>query len=261
MSDQAASAGAFRAMHVPGEPVVLVNVWDAASARVVAATPGARAIATASWSVSEALGYRDGGNLPLDAVLANALTIVAATDLPVTVDFEKGYATSPDDVARSVTALLQTGAIGLNIEDSVGSEDGALFDIAAQAARIRAVRAAGDAAGVPIVINARTDVMVGGGSLDDAIARGRAYLEAGADCIFVIGQAATDNAALVDALGKVSVMGYPGSPAIGDLASMGVCRISMGPGTMGAAYAALHDLAASLLAGADFPDAMGYRLG
>jgi 2-methylisocitrate lyase-like PEP mutase family enzyme len=261
MPSQVDKANALRALHRPGQPLILVNVWDAAGAKVVAAQSGIAAIATASWSVSEANGYRDGGQLPLDKALEVARTVVSATDLPVTVDFEKGYADSPDQVKANVLRLIGTGAVGLNIEDSIGSEDGALWSIEDQVARVAAVRAAGEESGVPLVINARTDVLIGGGSVDDAIERGRAYLAAGADCIFVIGQAGSDNATLVEGIGgPVSVMGGFGSPSIAELAAAGVSRVSLGPGSMGVAYAALRQLTRDLLGGAPFPEDLGYRL-
>jgi 2-methylisocitrate lyase-like PEP mutase family enzyme len=261
MPTQVEKANALRSFHRPGSPLILVNVWDAAGAKVVSAQPGVEAIATASWSVSEANGYRDGGELPLAKALAAAETVVKATDLPVTVDFEKGYADGPDGVKANVLALIATGAVGLNIEDSKPGSDTELWSVEDQAARVRAVRAASDEAGIPLVINARTDVMLGGGSVDDAIERGRAYLAAGADCIFVIGQKGEDNRALVEGIGPVSVMGYPGSPAIGELAAAGVSRVSIGPGSMGVAYSALRQLTTDLLSGAPFPDELGYRLG
>ena len=262
MPSQIEKANALRSFHRPGNPLILVNVWDAAGAKVVSSQAGVEAIATASWSVSEAQGYRDGGDLPLARALDVARTVVGTTDLPVTVDFEKGYADSPGDVKANVLALIETGAVGLNLEDSLPDSDTDLWSLEDQVARVRAIRAAADESGIPLVINARTDVLLGGAPLADAFERGRAYLAAGADCIFVIGQKGDDNRALVDGIGgHVSVMGYPGSPAIPELATAGVSRVSIGPGSMGVAYSALRQLTIDLVSGAAFPAGLGYRLG
>lgn len=261
MSGQVDKAVALRSFHRPGNPLILVNVWDAAGTKVVSGQPGVEAIATASWSVSEANGFRDGGDLPLAIALDVARIVVGATELPVTVDFEKGYADSPADVRANVLALIATGAVGLNLEDSRPGSDTDLWSLEDQVERVRAIRAAADESGIPLVINARTDILLGGGSVADAIERGRAYLAAGADCIFVIGQKGDDNRALVDGIGgHVSVMGYPGSPAIPELATAGVSRVSIGPGSMGVAYAALRQLTHDLLSGSAFPAELGYRL-
>ncbi|MBA3274850.1 MAG: isocitrate lyase/phosphoenolpyruvate mutase family protein [Chloroflexia bacterium] len=255
-----ARANAFREMHQPGEPIVLVNVWDVASAKVVAAQPGTRALATASWSVSAAAGYEDGEGLPLDVALLAARRIVASTDLPVTVDFEKGYATSSDGVRENTSRLIETGAIGLNIEDSVGSEDGALWSLADAAGRVAAVRAAADRAGVPLVINARTDILVGGGSIAGAIERGNAYLASGADCVFVLGVSGESLPQVVNGIdGPVSVMAGATSPTIAEFAAAGVARVSFGPGSMGVAYAALARLAQEVHGGKPNSADLAYR--
>ena len=153
---QTQKAKAFLALHTNGDPVVLYNVWDAGSAKAVAEA-GAKAIATGSWSAAASQGYEDGQNMPLDVALGAVARIVRSTDLPVTVDFEGGFATHPDDVARNVASLLQIGAIGLNFEDQIVGGEG-LYDKSTQAARIAAVRLAADHADVPAVINARTDL-------------------------------------------------------------------------------------------------------
>lgn len=128
-------AGAFRAMHQPGNPIVLINVWDVASARVVADKDGAQAIATASWSICAANGFADGGDLPLEVALAAARRIGEAAKLPVTVDFEKGYADSAAGVRENTLRLIETGAIGLNLEGSSGADDGELWSVGEAAAR------------------------------------------------------------------------------------------------------------------------------
>jgi 2-methylisocitrate lyase-like PEP mutase family enzyme len=263
LNDATAKADALRALHVPGDPVVLVNTWDVASARVVAAQAATKTIATASWSVSAALGYDDGEGMPVELALDAAARIVRAVDVPVTVDFEKGYASDLSTLGENVRRLIETGAVGLNIEDSLAAEDGALWSVNDAAARIATVRDAASRAGVPLVINARTDTLIGGGdAADGAIARGRAYLEAGADCIFVLGaRGALLREVLTGIPGPVSVLVGAGDPSIRELAAAGVARISFGPGPMGVAYSALRDLVSQLADGTPPPDGLSYRLG
>jgi 2-methylisocitrate lyase-like PEP mutase family enzyme len=242
--------------------VVLVNVWDVASARVVAAHPSTKALATASWSVSAALGYADGGAMPVDVALAATARIVRATVLPVSVDFEKGYADSLEQPKANIELLIETGAVGLNIEDSIGDDDGECWSIEVAAARVAAVRDAAEGRGVPIVINARTDVLAGGGSVDEAIERGRAYLEAGADCVFVLGGIGPHLGEIVAGIpGPVSVLAGAGSPSVAELAAMGVARVSVGPGSMGVAYSALAAMLDGASANEAWPTSMSYRPG
>jgi 2-methylisocitrate lyase-like PEP mutase family enzyme len=248
----------LRSLHRPGDPLVLVNVWDAASARVVAGTPGVRAIATASWAISAALGAPDGEGLSRDAMLAAVARIVAAVDLPVSADLERGYGLSPDEVAVTLAEAIRAGAVGANIEDS--QPDGSLRNVGEQEARLRAARAAAQDVGVPVVLNARTDTVLLGGSLEEAIDRGRGYLAAGADCIFVPGvQARADVESLVSGLGMVSVLATPAHPPLRELAAAGVCRVSVGPGAMGVAYAALARAAEQLMSGGTYPPDLSYR--
>jgi 2-methylisocitrate lyase-like PEP mutase family enzyme len=258
----ATMAHAFRALHQPGNPVILVNVWDVASARVVAAQPGVQALATASWSVSAAAGFEDGGAMPLDVALEAARRIVAATTLPVSVDFEKGYAATADGVYANAARLVETGAVGLNLEDSKGAEDRGLWSVAEAAERVAAVRRAADEIGNPLVINARTDTLVAGGTVAEAIARGRAYLDAGADCIFVLAAIGPHLEEIVAGIpGPVSVLAGAGAPSIRDLAAAGVARVSFGPGPMGVAYAALARLVADIAAGNPGAADLAYRPG
>ena len=255
-ADQVTKANLFRALHKPGTPVVLINVWDVASARVVAAQPATQAVATASWSVSAATGYEDGGGLPIDVALVGARRIVAATELPVSVDFEKGYAATIRELHANTLRLVETGAIGLNIEDSIGSEEGDLWSLTDAAARIGAVRAAAQESGVPLVINARTDILAA------AIERGNAYLAAGADCIFVLGVPDDALKEIVDGIGgPVSVLAGANSPPISSLAVAGVARVSFGPGPMGVAYAALSRLAHDVFNGQAFAPDLAFRPG
>ncbi len=237
---------AFQALHVKGDPLVLWNIWDAGSAKAVA-DAGAKAIATGSWSVAAAQGFADGQALPMPDALRVAEQVVSAVDLPVSVDFEGGYAVAPDEVAANVARLIATGAVGLNLEDRVVGGAG-LHDVAAQADRIAAVRAAADAAGVPMFINARTDVFFSGSEappedlLDQVLERATAYAQAGADGLFVpgLGDLAliariTDEQSL-----PVNIMRLGDGMEIAALAEAGVARVSHGPGPYMAAMKTLE---------------------
>src|SRR5476651_1332522 len=149
MTTQSEKAELLRSLHVPGDPLIVTNVWDAVTARIVAGVPGVTAIASASHSVSYAHGVPDGEGLTLDQALAVAREIVDAVDLPVSIDFEKGYAQDADGVGANVGRLIATGAVGLNLEDS--ADGSSLFPIDVAATRVAAARAAADSTGVPLV--------------------------------------------------------------------------------------------------------------
>ncbi|WP_323776473.1 isocitrate lyase/phosphoenolpyruvate mutase family protein [Leisingera sp.] len=181
-------AAAFAALHQPGNPVVLYNIWDAGSAKAIAGA-GAAALATGSHPVAAAQGFADGEQIPLEFVLGNAERIIAATGLPVTIDFEGGYARAPEQLTANVKRLAETGAVGLNFEDQVVGGDG-FYSIEEQARRVAAVRAAS----ADIFVNARTDLFLKekdaskhAGLLSEALERGAAYAEAGASGFFVPG--------------------------------------------------------------------------
>jgi 2-methylisocitrate lyase-like PEP mutase family enzyme len=234
-AQQHLKAETFRSLHVSGKPLVLFNIWDAGSAKAVAAT-GARAIATGSWSVAAANGFPDGEGLPLDLAIDNLARITAATDLPVTVDLESGYGETADEVARCVLRAIKAGAIGCNLEDSFPN-DGSLRDMRDQAARIAGVRKAADSAGLPLFINARTDVFFQKAAAQDdavvraALDRGQAYARAGADGLFIPGVV---DPALIERLVAgsplpVNVMVQQGMPPLARLSELGVARVSHGP--------------------------------
>lgn len=244
-------AAELRRLHDAPEPLILVNVWDVASARVVAALPGCAAVATASYAIADAFGYPDGEQIPVDLMIDMIGRIAAAVDLPVTADIEAGYGDPDTTVRRAIGA----GAVGGNLEDAMGPMDESVRAVEA------AVRA-GEAEGVPFVLNARTDVYFAPGErspdeiVTEAIRRGRAFLDAGADCIFVPGQFDIETAArLVDGIGtrKVSVMGLAGGIAPAQFGEVGVARVSFGPGPMRVALDALADVGADLLAGNGLP--------
>lgn len=247
----AARARELRRLHEAPELLVLPNVWDAASAATVAALPGCRALATASWAIAAARGLPDDGAIGAAAMIETIAWIARAVDLPVSADLEAGYG----DAGATVAAALEAGAVGCNLEDGMG-------DPAAHAERIAAARAAGEAAGVPVVINARTDVFLGDApDLGEAVARGRMYLEAGADCVFAIGAREPDDLrALAEGFGgRLSVLAGPGFPPPAELAALGVTRVTFGPGMLGAALAGLERAAAAVLALEPVPGDFAFR--
>jgi 2-methylisocitrate lyase-like PEP mutase family enzyme len=255
MSTQREKAEELRRLHAAPEPLVLVNAWDAVSAQVVASA-GAHAIATASWSIAAARGYKDGENIPLELMLDGVAIVARAVDLPVTADLERGYG----DAGATITQAIEAGAVGCNLEDNDGADG--LVPIEAHVAAVQAARAAGEQAGVPLVINARTDVYLRGDKdLDHAVERARAYLGAGADCAFIPGvkDIPTLEALVRGVRGPISILAGPGSPPLAEIARMGIARVSYGPGPLGAAMAALKRTAETLFAGGEPPADLGFR--
>jgi 2-methylisocitrate lyase-like PEP mutase family enzyme len=249
-------AAAFRQLHSL-RPLVLPNAWDAASARVIEQA-GAKAIATSSAGVSWALGRRDGQGLGRDAMIRVVRSIVEAVEVPVTADVEGGYGTgSAEDIAATVRAVIDAGAVGVNLEDSPGSGGEVLLAPEAHADRLRAAREAADAAGAAggdLVINARTDVylfQVGAPEtrFAEAVRRSNLYRAAGADCLFVPGAIDPETvAALVREIdGPVNILAWPGAPTIQELGQLGVARVSLGAGVARAALAATRQIAKEVL--------------
>ncbi|MFC4021947.1 isocitrate lyase/phosphoenolpyruvate mutase family protein [Micromonospora sp. GCM10011542] len=231
-------ADLFRSLHTPGSPLVLVNAWDAASARIVAAA-GARAVATTSAGVAWSLGAPDGDALDRGAAVDLIRRLVAAVALPVTADIESGFGATPAEVGDTVRAVLAAGAVGVNVEDAHHDGGSPLRAVDDQCARLAAVRAAAESAGVPLFINARVDTfLLAGGDLDETVARASAYLSAGADGVFVPG--VVDPATirkLVDAIpAPLNVLAGPGAPPVPELARLGVARVSLGSSVAEAAY-------------------------
>ena len=223
----------FAALHVPGNPFVLFNVWDAGSALAVAKS-GSKAIATGSASVAMANGFSDGEKVPMDFALANARRIVEAVELPVTVDFEGGYSADPDEAGQNVALLVEIGAVGCNFEDQVVGGEG-LYPVADQAERIAAAR---QAVGPDFFINCRTDLFLkapqethDSALLDEAMARARAYAEAGASGFFVpmLGDLGLLRKLCAESPIPVNFMTYPGCPSNAEVSATGVSRISHGP--------------------------------
>lgn len=229
-------AETFGSLHIPGTPLVLYNIWDAGSARAVAKA-GATALATGSWSLAHAQGYDDAEDMPLDFALSILARIAATSDLPVSFDFEAGYAAGIETLAGNFRRVIEAGAVGVNFEDRIIGGDG-LQSVEAQAERITTLREVADETGVPVFINARTDVFFQGAAPDthgelmgEANARAVAYAEAGADGIFVPGLI---SAPLIETFCAaaplpVNIMQIGQAPDIAVLATLGVARVSHGP--------------------------------
>jgi len=260
-ADTIAKAELLRSLHVPGNPLIVTNVWDAVTARIVAAAPGVRALASASHAVSFAHGVEDGEGLSVEQALAAASVITHAVDLPVSIDFEKGYGADASAVGDNIARLIATGAAGINIEDSIGAAKAPTFPVDVAAERVAAARSAASTVGVPLVINARVDTLAGGGEWDDAITRANAYLDAGADCIFVLGLTTEDlvKRALDEVNGKVSVISNPSSVPLKRLAELGVSRVSFGPGMLGLTLSHLQAAATQLTALGEYPEELGFK--
>lgn len=248
MRTQTEQATLFASLHIKGTPLVLYNIWDAGGAKALEEV-GAKAIATGSRSVALAHGYNDGEELQLEMVLANTKRIVRSVTLPVTIDLEGGYGTSPEQVAASVAQVIAAGAVGINFEDQVIGGEG-LYSIEEQSTRIAAIRRVAEEAGIPLFINARTDVFLKAKATDhnddhlaEALERAIAYATAGASGFFAPGLA--DEAkiqALCDASPlPVNIMILPYTPAPQRLAELGVARMSYGPGPYYAMINALKE--------------------
>jgi 2-methylisocitrate lyase-like PEP mutase family enzyme len=239
-------------LHTDPELLLVVNVWDVITARVVADVPGTKALATASHSIAAAHGYPDGERIPRDLMIDVVGRIAAGVDLPVTADLEAGYG----DAGETVRRAIDVGIVGANLEDQLKPLPDAVR-------AVEAAVAAGVHAGVPFVLNARTDAFLMAGDRDpeavlaDAVVRGRAYLGAGASTFFVPGKLDERTVTrLVDALGPltVNVIGVPGSLSLETLQRLGVARVSYGPWSQNVALTALADLAENVYAGGGLPE-------
>jgi len=245
-------ASALLALHTDPALLRLVNVWDVASARVVAQTEGTQALATASHAIAATYGFEDGERIPLELMLEAVGRIVDAVELPVTADLEGGYG-DPGETCRRAIGL---GVVGANIEDQMKPLREAVASVEA------VVRAAADE-GVPdFVLNTRTDAVLRGGDRDpgevlaDAIQRGRAYLDAGAPVVFVPGALVEDQVvALVDVFGpqRLSMLPVPGPPSLARLEELGVARVSFGPFPQRVAMTALQEMVEGVVRGEGIP--------
>lgn len=242
----------FAKLHVPGDPLVLFNVWDAGSAQAVAKSR-AKAIATGSAAVAAANGLADGEKVPIELALANARRIVDAVELPVTIDFEGGYSRESDGIERNLERLAATGAIGCNLEDQlVGTDE--LYPVGEQASRIAAARRG---AGTDFFINARTDIFLKAppethdeAMVDRALERARAYADSGASGFFVplLSDLRLLERVCASSPLPVNFMAFPDCPSNAEIAATGVARISHGPFPHRALMAKLVDMARAAIA-------------
>jgi len=248
---QRKKADAFRTLHKAPPLLVLPNVWDAISAKIYE-SEGFHALATASSAVAATLGYADGEYMSIAQNLAVARRIVEVVDLPVSVDLERGYAATVEGVVESARGVVEVGAVGLNIEDGTGDGSAPLFEKAEQVEKIRAIRAMAAAVGIPLVINARTDVFLsteGSKSelLRQTIERGCAYRQAGADCVFVPDTGQLDRetvSQIVKAIdAPINLIAGSHLPTLPELEELGVARVSFGPRAQRACLALLRRMA------------------
>lgn len=245
----AAKADLFQRLHHGPAILVLPNAWDAATARIFQ-TAGFPAIASTSAGIAWAAGYPDDERISRGDMLEAVCRIVAAVDVPVTADMEAGYGETAEAAAATAEGVLAAGAIGLNLEDASADR---LLEIAAHSARVRAVRRVAEDAGVPLVINARTDVyLLAVGTPEtrfaEAVRRANAYREAGADCLFIPGvRDAETIGRLVESIhGPINVLAGAGTPPAGELQRLGVARISTGSGPMRASLTLVRRIAEEL---------------
>jgi len=238
-------------LHHQETPLVLVNAWDAASACIVEQA-GFPAIATSSASAANALGFPDGQKLPWPEMLSAIKRIASAVRVPVTADIEAGFSAGPEQLGAAIDDVIAAGAVGVNLEDALPGhgDQGPLYSLADQLARIQATRKAGEKRGVNVVINARTDAYWQKGQKPDealrsTLERGKAYLKAGADCIFVPGLRDPGHIRTIvqEFKAPINVLATAGCPSIPELQKLGVKRISMGSGPMRAAMGLLRRIA------------------
>jgi 2-methylisocitrate lyase-like PEP mutase family enzyme len=240
----------FAALHLPGDPLILYNIWDVGSALAVAAA-GAKALATGSHPVADANGYSDGQGVPLDFALGNATRIAEAVDLPLTVDFESAYSTDLEQGGANAARLKATGAVGCNFEDQVIGGDG-VHPLELQARRIAAIRRA---VGDDFFINARTDLFLKTQTYDDALVdqvveRGKAFADAGASGFFVPRLADPKQIERVvrEVPLPLNVIAFPGAPDKKMWADAGAARISHGPFPHRSLMAKLTEMAREAIA-------------
>jgi 2-methylisocitrate lyase-like PEP mutase family enzyme len=256
-------AEAFRAMHARPEPLLLVNVWDVASARMIEEL-GFPAIATTSAGIAFSKGFPDGQKIPPDEMIAAIEDIAMTVNVPVTADAEAGYGDSPESAADTARKLILAGAVGMNLEDATGRTDQPLAEPNLQLERIHAIREAGRKLGVPLVLNARTDVyllQVGNPATryDETIKRLHSYRDAGADCVFAPGASdpETIRRLVSDLACPLNILAGPGSPSFRELTALGVKRISLGSGPMRAALGLLRRLAQEVKAEGTYSNMSG----
>jgi 2-methylisocitrate lyase-like PEP mutase family enzyme len=250
---QAQKAEQFRKLHYGSRILTLPNAWDVASARVVEEL-GFPVIATTSAGVAFSLGYPDGQRVSRDEMLGMVARIANAVRVPVTADMEAGYGTTLDDMAETAKAVVAAGAVGMNLEDVTGNDESSHVDTKLQVEKIRTIRTVSASLGVPLVLNARTDIYLmpigpAESRFERTVERLRAYREAGADCLFAPGvRDAETIAKLVKALGgPLNILVTSGSPSLKELQKIGVARASTGSATMRAALGLVRRIGEELM--------------
>lgn len=258
VQEQRERAERFRRMHHERPMLVLPNVWDAASARIIEQV-GYRAIATTSSGLAASLGYRDGQQMSRETMIEATGRIARSVALPVTADIEAGYGATLAEKVETARAVIATGAVGFNIEDSLPGQAGALASVESQVELIAALRALASTLDVPFVINARVDVFLHAVGepetrFDHAVERANAYLRAGADCVYPIGRLDHDVIErLVQAIdGPINIMGGPPQPSLTELERLGVARVSLAGGLMRAALGHIAHIARDLRETGDY---------
>jgi 2-methylisocitrate lyase-like PEP mutase family enzyme len=251
---QAEKAARFRELHHGPRLLILPNAWDVASARIFEDL-GFTAIGTTSAGIAASLGYPDGQRISRSEMLEMVSRIANAVSIPVTADMEAGYGLSPDDLAATARAVIESGAIGMNLEDATGDDDRLLVEPALQARKIEAIRQMASSLGVPLVLNARTDLyhLMGAGDpatrFDRTVERLTSYRRAGADCLFVPGvrDAETIGRLARGVNGPLNVLAGPGMPPVAELQRLGVARLSVGSGPMRATLGLTRRIGRQLL--------------
>ena len=250
---QAEKAGLFRKLHHGPKMLVLPNAWDVASACILEEC-GFPAIATTSAGIAYSLGYPDGQRISRDEMLEVVGHIAHAVSIPVTADLEAGYGTTVKDMTETVKAAIEAGAIGMNLEDVTGDDEGSQVDTALQVEKIRGIVETGASLGVPFVLNARTDVYLmpigtEATRFERTVERLRAYRDAGATCMFAPGVYDRETIAkLVEALkAPLNILANPACPSLGELEKIGVARLSAGSGVMRAAMGLVQRIGKEIL--------------
>src|SRR5215475_3719417 len=249
LAAQAAKANAFRALHHGARILLLANAWDVSSARVLE-EGGVSAIATTSAGVAFALGYPDGQKISRHEMLSVVARIALKVNLPVTADMEAGYGNRPEDAARTAAGVIESGAVGMNLEDGTGDAQHRLADLSLQLEKISAIRETAQRLGLPLVLNARTDVylaQVGAPETryDETVRRLTAFRDAGADCLFAPGVRDTQviQRLVRELRHPVNILGGPGSPSVPELQKLGVARVSLGSSAMRATLGLVRRIA------------------
>jgi 2-methylisocitrate lyase-like PEP mutase family enzyme len=250
---QAEKAEQFRKLHHGPRMLVLSNAWDVVSARILEEC-GHPAIATSSAAVAFSRGYPDGQRIPRDEMLDVVARIARAVRVPVTADLEAGYGTTAEDMAETVKAAIEAGAIGMNLEDVTGDDASSLVDTALQAEKIRTIRETAKSLGVPFVLNARTDIYLmsigeEAERFERTVERLRAYRDAGAECLFAPGVHERETIAkLVKAVAApLNILMTPQCPSLAELEKMGVARVSAGSAVMRAALRVVRRIGKEML--------------